>query len=132
MSKSAIYAVNTNAGTAISASGTYPITRVVRRYGCDITSDGVGISCNGKGYYKVSAVASLVATGAGVITASLYENGVAVPGASSSVTAAAGDTVSLPIDAIVRVNCCGNPNMLTIVVSGASTTVNAGMSVFKL
>lgn len=132
MSKSAIYAVNTNAGTAIPAGGTYPIARVVRRYGCDITSDGVGISCNSKGYYKVAAVATLVATGAGVITASLYENGVAVPGASSSVTAAAGDTVALPIDAIVRVNCCGNPAMLTIVISGASTTVNAEISAFKL
>ena len=132
MSKSAIYAVNTNAGTAIPAGGTYPITRVIRRYGCDITSDGVGISCNSKGYYKVDAVATLVATGAGVITASLYENGVAVPGASSSVTAAAGDTVALPIDAIVRVNCCGNPATLTIVVSGVGTSVNAEMSVFKL
>ena len=132
MSKSAIYAVNTNAGTAIPAGGIYPITRVIRRYGCDITSDGVGISCNSKGYYKVTAVATLVATDAGVITASLYENGVAVPGASSSVTAAAGDTVALPIDAIVRVNCCGNPAALTIVVSGVGTSVNAEMSVFKL
>lgn len=132
MSKSAIYAVNTNAGTAIPAGGTYPITRVVRRYGCDITSDGVGILCNSKGYYKVSAVATLVATDAGVITASLYENGVAVPGATSSVTAAAGDTVALPIDAIVRVNCCGNPSTLTIVVSGAGTSVNAEMGVVKL
>ena len=132
MSKSAIYAVNTNAGTAIPAGGTYPITRVIRRYGCDIASDGVGISCNSKGYYKVAAVATLVATDAGVITASLYENGVAVPGASSSVTAAAGDTIVLPIDAIVSVNCCGTPATLTIVVSGAGTSVNAEMSVFKL
>ena len=38
----------------------------------------------------------------------------------------------LHIDAIVRVNCCGNPARLTIVVSGAGTSVNAEMSVFKL
>lgn len=127
-----MYAVNTVQGTALSANGIYPLTNVIRRFGCDIASDGSGIVLKNSGYYDATGSVSMVATAEGVISASLYANGVAVPGATSSVTAAAGATVTLPINSIVRVNCCGNPVTLTLVVSGAGTSVNAEMGVVKL
>lgn len=132
MSRSAIFMINTTSGTAISAGGTYPITQVVRRFGCDLKSNGSGISAVGSGYYKVQANIAVVATAAGTINATLYNNGIAVPGATATVTATEGGTVTLPIDSIVRVNCCGNTADLTVVISAAATTVNAEMSAFKL
>ncbi len=45
---------------------------------------------------------------------------------------AEGATVNLPIDSIVRVNCCGNSADLTIEISSAITTVNASMAASKL
>jgi len=132
MSKSAIYAVNTAGGATITAGGVYPITQVVRRFGCDIAQEGSGIALKSPGYYKVNGMATVVATGAGIVTATLLSNGVAVPGATSSVTAEAGATVTLPLDAIVRVNCCGNLSQLTVAISAESTSVNAELSAFKL
>ena len=132
MSKSAIYIINTTSGTAISAGGTYPINQVVRRFGCDLKSNGSGISASNSGYYKVDANITAIATSAGIVTATLLNNGVAVPGATASVTATEGATVNLPIDSIVRVNCCGNSADLTIEIGSAITTVNASMTASKL
>jgi len=132
MSRSAIYAINTTPGTTINAGGTYPVTQVARRYGQDIASNGSGITCKTAGYYKLNAVVTIEAEEAGVMTANLVNNGTPIPGASAAVTAAAGDTVSLALDAIARVACCGNPADITIQMSGAGTTVNAEITAFKL
>ena len=132
MSKSAIYVINTTSGTSIAAGGTYPITQVVRRFGCDLKNNGTGITASNTGYYKINANITAVATGAGVVTATLYNNGVAIPGANASVTATEGGTINLSINTILRLTCCANPADITIGISAAATTVNGSITAFKL
>lgn len=74
----------------------------------------------------------MTATAAGVVTAQLYQDGIAVPGANDSVTATAGGTVSLDIHALVR-NCgCDCNTVLTIAVDAAGTLVNMAVVIEKI
>lgn len=132
---SAIYAVNTTAGTAIAAGGTIPLTQVVRRFGCGAVLNGNAITVKGRGYYDVDATVSLAATAAGAVTVSLLKDGQGIPGATATVTAkAAGDVVTLPISSLVKVFCCAEDRAnLTLAVTGqAVTTVNAAIVAQKV
>lgn len=121
--KSALYAINTTVGTAIPDGAIYSPNRVVRRFGPAIRLDDNGIILDSAGYYKVSAIATVTATAVGNITATLYKDGIAVPGATTTVTATAiGDEISLPISALVRVLCNCQLSTLTVVISGQATT----------
>lgn len=132
MSRSLINLINTTAGTDIAVGGIYPLNQVNRKFGCDIIGNGVGATCKNSGYYRVTGMVSVVAGAEGVVTAQLYVNGLPYNGAISSLSAASGATVTLPINTVVRVNCCANPAELTIVMGGvASTTVNADLTVTK-
>ena len=131
---SGIYAVNTVAGTAIANGGTYPTTTVVRKYGCALTMESNGISINEIGYYDVDVIATVAATAVGPVTATLYKDGIAVPGATATVTATAiGDNVVLPISALIRSRCCVDAGaVLTVQISGqATTSVNLAWNVEK-
>lgn len=133
MSRSAIMVVNTTAGTELAAGSTYPINQIVRRYGSDIESNGVGIVLKTPGYYKISGTITITAAAAGNLTIELFNNGVQMPGVISTETKAADQIDTLPIDAIVRVNCCGNPAVITVVIDGvAATTYNAVLTAIKL
>lgn len=123
--KSGIYAVNTTVGTAIALGSVYPATSIIRRYGQYVDIANGGILLKGAGYYDVDIVANATATAIGNIVATLYQDGVAVPGATVTVTATAiGDEVSLPISALVRVvGCCTN-SVLTVVISGQAVGTN--------
>lgn len=132
MSKSIIYAVNTTAGTAIAANGVYAPNQIIRRYGPSVELAGNGITIDGAGYYKVDATVSVAAVAAAPITVSLYKDGVLVPGATATaVPAAVGDVVTLPINAVVRVNCNCDQAVLTIVVAQAVTSNNLAVVVDK-
>ena len=133
MSKSALYAVNTLSGSTLADGSTYPINQVVRRFGCDIIANGAGVTCRSTGYYDIDTNITVTAGAAGVVEAQLYCNGTPIPGAVASMTVTDGATVTLPVKAIVRVNCCGNPAEITAVVSGMETTsVNAAIIAEKL
>ena len=83
----------------------------------------IGNCQGGSGYYSVDATVSVAATAAGNITATLFKDGAPVLGATSLVTAAAaGDIVTLPITALVRLNCDCDTANLTIVMGGQVTT----------
>lgn len=104
--KSGIYVVNTTTGTSIGIGGTYVPTTVIRRYGkyCQLGGNGVSIGncAGGAGYYDVDA---------------------SVQGATALATAtAAGDIVTLPISALVRLNCDCDTANLTIVIGGQVVT----------
>ena len=132
---SALYAVNTAAGTSIAAGGTIPLTQVVRRFGCGAVLNGNAITVKGRGYYEVDATVSVAASAAGPVTISLLKDGQAVPGATATVTAkAAGDVVTLPINALVKVFCCADDraNLTLVVTDQAVTTVNAAVVVQKV
>lgn len=133
MSRSAIYTANTGA-QAVAVGGTINLGGIVRRFGCAVDLNGGTINLSEPGYYDSDISITAEPTAAGTITATLYNGGVAVPGATASATAAAaGDPVSLSIDALVRVACCGNSGALSVILSGAAASVtNIAVVVEKL
>ena len=132
---SALYAANTTTGTPVAAGGTVPLTQVVRRFGCGAVLNGDAVTVKGRGYYDIDATVSVAATAAGAVTVSLLKDGQQVPGAPATVTAkAAGDIVTLPISAMVKVFCCAEDraNLTLVVTDQAVTTVNAAVVAQKV
>lgn len=121
--KSALYAAM-QTPTAVSAGGVIPLGSLIRRYGCDISLNGNAVNLTGTGYYDVDASITATLTAAGTVTATLYKDGVAIPGATASETGAANGTVNLSIPALVRQACCAAGSALTLVLTGAAATVN--------
>lgn len=133
MSKSAIYTANTIA-SAVAVDGLVPIGTTNRRFGCNVMQDGNTITINGRGYFAVTASVTVEPTAAGAVGVALNKDGVAVSGAAASATvAAAGDTVTLPVTAIVRnVGDCDS-SILSLVLNGtASNVTNVAVVVEKL
>ena len=58
------------------------------------------------------------------VTATLYKDGVAVPGATATETGAADGTVNLDLTALVRQPCCAAGAALTLVLTGVEATVD--------
>lgn len=134
--KSAIYTVNTtNTSVAVPANSTaqVPFGSVVRRFGQYVGLDGGSILCCDSGYFDVEASLTLSPTAIGQITAQLYQDGVAIPGAFATANAAAANTpVTLPITALVR-NCgCNCSSSLTMRVNASCTVNNCACVVEKL
>ncbi len=121
--KSALYAAM-QTPTAVAVDGVIPLGSLIRRYGCDVALNGNAVNITGAGYYDVDASVTVTPAAAGIVTISLYKDGVAVPGATASETAAANGTVDLSIPALVRQVCCVAGSALTLVLTGAAATVN--------
>jgi len=129
--KSAIYAVNTQDGLTINNGGVYVPSTIIRRYGkyCQLGNYGVNIGSNcecdkgGIGYYNVDAIANVISTATGTVTASLYQDGVIIPGATVTVTSSeVGENIVLPISALIRLKCNCDESLITVVISGQNTT----------
>lgn len=88
--------------TAVAVDGVIPLGSLIRRYGCDVALNGNAVNITGAGYYDVDASVTVTPAAAGTVTITLYKDGVAVPGATASETAAANGTVDLSIPALVR------------------------------
>ena len=133
MSKSAIYTANTNVQAVTVGGGINPGS-IVRRFGCAIDLSGNTITIDDAGYYDVNVSITLAPTVAGTVTATLYNNGIAVTGATASETvASANDLVNLSFESIVRVFCSGNTGALTLVLTGTNANVsNVAVTVNKL
>ena len=133
MSRSAMYTANTGA-QVIAVGGTIAPGGIVRRFGCGIDLNGNAINITEPGYYAISASVTAEPTAAGTVTATLFDNGVAVPGATASATAAAaGDPVNMDIEAVVRITCRGNTGALSFVLEDAAATItNIAVVVEKL
>lgn len=121
--KSALYTAM-QTPTAVAVGGVIPLGSLLRRYGCDISLNGNAVNITGTGYYDVDASITVAPTAAGTVTATLYKDGVAVPGASASAAAAAGAPVTLAFPALVRQACCASGSALTLVLTGAAATVS--------
>ena len=80
--KSALYTAM-QTPTAVAVDGVIPLGSLIRRYGCDITLNGNAVNIVGKGYYDVDTSITVAPTAAGTVTATLYKDGVAVPGADA-------------------------------------------------
>lgn len=130
--KSAIYTTLTTPATVL-AGGTIPLGSISRRYGCNIDLNGNGINICEPGYYDVDASITVLPTAAGAITATLLNNGVPVPGATATGTAAAaGNAVNLSISALIRQMCHCGIGTLTVALSAAGTVNNMAMRVERI
>lgn len=123
--KSAIYTANQSASTitltTAQPTAVIPLGTVIRRFGRNIQLSGNGILLNGDGYYDVDASVVATPVTAGNYTVTLYEDGVAVPGATQTVTAAAAATITFNIPALIRLQCCSSSSTLTLVLSTTAT-----------
>lgn len=99
---------------------------------------GNAVRLGAMGWYSIDASVVFTPAAAGLYTVSVYRDGVAIPGASQTVTAVAGGTVSVTIPAGVRNTCCDTDSELTVVISTTAAlpaTVavnNVGVTVEKL
>lgn len=117
--KSAIYTAM-QTPTAVAVNGVIPLGSLIRRYGCDISLNGNAVNIVGKGYYDVDVSITAAPSAAGTVTATLIKDG-----ATASATAsAAGDSVVLAFPALVRQACCASGSALSLVLTGAASTVN--------
>lgn len=128
---------NTTSQTVL-ANGLINLGSAYRRY-CRRTtnglptfaSNGTSVTLNGSGIYHITTTLVGTGTAAGVLTAQLYENGVAIPGAisSSTITTANTELRTLVIDYYIKVdsecilgNWSVNPKTLTLVNTGVEAT----------
>lgn len=119
-----IYTANTTAQT-VPVGGTVNLGGIKRRTGCALSMSGDTITMHKSGYYDVYVGITATPTVIGTVTATLYQDGVPVSGATASATVATTETaVSLAFPAVVRLcgECC--TSNLTIVMSGVETAVN--------
>ena len=126
--KSILYAAMQTPVT-VAEGGVIPQGSTIRQHGCDIRLNGNAVNIFGgrgcDGIYDVDVSITLAPTAAGAVTATLYKDGVAYPGATATATAtAAGDEVVLSFPASVRQACCAVGASLTLVLSGGGATVN--------
>ena len=121
--KSALYAAM-QTPTAVAVDGVIPLGSLIRRYGCNVALNGNAVNITGAGYYDVDASVTVTPAAAGTVTITLYKDGVAVPGATASETAAANGTVNLSIPPLVRQVCWAAGSALTLVLTGVAATVN--------
>lgn len=128
---SAVYTVNSSTPVLV-AGAQVPFGSVVRRFGRAIRLDGNSVNICGPGYYDCELALTVSPTAGGAITAQLYQNGVAVPGAFSTAQGTAGNPVILPISAIVRNVGCDSNSMLSVEVDAACTVVNCAFVVEKI
>lgn len=125
-----IYATNP-ASQSVAAAAPVTVVTTVRRYGSiDVKNGAVALSENG--WYKVTATVTFQSA-AGEAAVSVYQDGVQVTGATSSLTAEATTTYTLVVTAIVRkTGCPCSESILTIVNSGATAlTVSAASIVVE-
>lgn len=131
--KSAIYVSNSNAQALVSGSQ-IALGSINRRFGCSVDLNGNSITLKDGGYYDVDASITVAPTVAGAVTATLFRNGVPVPGATASAAVStANNPVNLSITALVREACCANDSSLTLVLTGVNANVtNVAMVVEKI
>lgn len=123
--KSALYTANTSPIsldlTVAQPTATLPLGTTIRRFGCNTKLSGNGILIDGEGYYDVDASVTLTPAAAGDYTVTLYRDGVAVPGATQTITAAAAASIAFNIPSLVRLQCCNSSASLTLVLSTTAT-----------
>lgn len=123
---------------AVLADGVINFTTDRILTGCTATRDGETFQLNKPGYYYVTFNAVATATEAGEITVTLENNGIAVIGATASMTAGTvGDLVNLAFATIIKVppSCCAvnNTGKLTVVNAGVGVTyTNVNLNITKL
>jgi hypothetical protein len=124
MSKSAIYTANTGA-QSVAIGGVISPGSTIRRYGQCVNLNGNGVNLTQPGYYLITATATATPTAIGSVGIAVQNNGVTIPGATSTGSVSAvGNSATLSTTFIVRVPCCGNAVTITTILTGGASTVN--------
>lgn len=126
--KSGIY---TNlVGYQVGPNGQIPFGTIVRRYGQDIQSDGMSLTCCERGYYDIDCTLTVTPVDAGNVGVQLYADGMPVPGATQTGAGVAGSPLALSIAPMVRQRCCGATSLSMRLVSpdGATTGATVDMA----
>ena len=120
MCKSAIYTALT-ASKTVTSGGVISAGNIIRRFGRNCQLYGDSIMLEGSGYYEVKATVSFTPTSttADSYTVQLYKDGIAIPGAIATVTGST--AVTLPINAIVKNQCCAESALTLGVTAGTAT-----------
>lgn len=127
---------NTTA-TALTAGQVIPLTQVFNS-NTDMVFNGTTneIAIKNPGFFEITGMFTITATATGVVTISLYNNGVAIPEATTQYSfASIGSTKTLILEDIERIIATINPvdlTKLTFVVSTACTMNSANVSVKRI
>lgn len=132
MSKSLLQLANSSEQN-VALNGVISPGQVLRRYGCNCRLNGDAVEIEGAGYYTISATVTATPTAAGAVSVAVYKDGVAVTAANATQTVVTeGDTVTLPLETTVRLNCCDGASAITLVLtSGAGIVDNVSAKVIK-
>lgn len=124
--KSAQVALNTAAQSVVAAGTTVEVlgSRLTDT-GCSVHADDVGFKIIASGLYNIRYVLTFVAEAAGVLTAQLYRDGVALPCSLSQNTVEAGNTYTIAVEApaLVVGTCCNICPTITAMVSSVAGTI---------
>lgn len=130
MGKGLLYASNSNT-QALAVGETINFGMPVRRYGCYIDMSGGNVVIDGSGYYTDTINITFTANGTGLATFTIYKDGIAVPGATCSITVANGNVYNIVIPCVVKQKCeC--ESTIVVAISGVALTIsNAAVEVIK-
>lgn len=134
MSQAIIQTVNSN-NQVLTAGNLIGLGTTTNRYGCGLQQNGNGIQVTGSNYFEIKANVVVTPTAEGNISVTMQKNGAAVPGAIATATVAgAGDTITLPIDFIIRraCGCCNDADIITFAISADATVNNITVQIVKL
>ena len=126
----------TTQNVAVDGLLTFTTDRILT--GCTVTRNGPTFQLNKPGYYYVTFNANGSATSVADVTIELQNNGIAVPGATATITpAAVGNIMIFAFATIIKVppSCCAVDNTanLTLVNTGvAAIFTNVNINITKL
>lgn len=134
--KSAQVAFNTTEQTTLATGTNISVLgSLVTNTGCAIDTTNIGFRINASGLYRIRYTITFEATDAGIMTAQIYKDGVALPCTLVQDTVAAGSTYTVTTEApaLVVGTCCNIcPNITAVVGGVAGTITNVCASVVKL
>lgn len=124
--KSAQTAVNDTTQTLTAALTPIAVLgNLVTDTGCSIDTQNGGFLIKSAGLYRISFDVTYTAGGAGTEALGLYNNGVAMPCATSQQTVADATIYQTHVETIVYIpSCCGASATITAQMSGVAATVN--------
>ena len=134
MSRSLIQVTNQSMQN-VALNSIISLGSVLRRFGCNIRLSGNGIEVIGEGYYTISGTATVAPTAAGTVSVAVYNDGMQIPGAIASGTAAAaGNPVTLPLETTIRQGCCCDSadNITLVLLEGAGEVSNVSLRIEKV
>ena len=125
--KSAQVAYNNNTQDIIATGTTVNVLgSLLTNTGCSIATVVNGFKINSSGLYRIHYTVTVAATAAGILTAQLYKDGVALPCTLVQNTVADGDTYTIDIEApaLCLSTCCNICPTITAIVGGVTGTIN--------